>query len=130
MPNRPQIYDLKERTAKFGESIIGFAKQIPKNPVTIPLITQITRSGTSVGANYHEADCAETKRDFEHKLGICKKEANETKHWLRMIAAAIPDLTDASRVLWQEAHELTLIFSASVRTSQQKDRVNPLEIRN
>ncbi len=67
-------YDLLERTAKFGEDIIEFAKRIPQNPITLPLITQLVKAGTSVGANYSEADCAESKKDFEHKIGICKND--------------------------------------------------------
>ena len=66
-------YNLEERTAKFGEEIIKFAKKIPKNSVTIPLITQLVKSGTSIGANYCEADDAESSKDFQHKIGICKK---------------------------------------------------------
>ena len=73
-------FDLEERTAKFGEDIIEFAKKIPQTPVTLPLINQLVKAGTSVGGNYCEADCAETKKDFEHKIGICKKESKETKH--------------------------------------------------
>jgi len=79
---------LEERTAKFGEAITTFAKTIRKNPVNVPLISQLVRSGTSVGANYCEADDAESKRDFRHKIALCRKEARETKHWLRMIATA------------------------------------------
>ena len=66
-------YDLEERTAKFGEEIIKFAKKIPINPVTKSLIPQLVKAGTSIGANYCEADDAESKKDFEHKIGICKK---------------------------------------------------------
>src|SRR3990172_1650027 len=87
-------YDLEDRTARFGENIIKFAKKIPKSPITIPLISQLVKAGTSVGANYCEADCAESKKDFEHKLGICKKESKESKHWLRMISIAVPELKD------------------------------------
>ncbi len=115
-----RIYDLEERTAKFGEDIIEFTKKIPKNTITIPLIGQIVRAGTSVGANYCEADCAETKKDFEHKLGICKKESRETKHWLRMIAKAVPELKNDPRKLWQEASELNLIFISIVKKSRTK----------
>lgn len=108
-------YDLEERTAKFGENIIIFAGKIPKNVVTLPIISQLVRSGTSIGANYCEADGAESKKDFKHKIGICKKEAKETKHWLRMIALASPESKDEARVLWKENHELVLIFSAIIR---------------
>ena len=105
-------YDLEERTAKFGEEIIRFAKLVPITPVTISLIEQLIRAGTSVGANYCEADDAESKQDFRHKIGICKKEARETKHWLRMIAVAVLELKDKARILWQEAKELNLIFNS------------------
>ncbi len=68
-------WDLEERTAKFGENIIIFCKKVPRNPITIPLITQLVKAGTSVGANYGEADDAESKKDFKHKIGIVKKES-------------------------------------------------------
>ncbi|MBI3398550.1 MAG: four helix bundle protein [Deltaproteobacteria bacterium] len=113
-------YDLEDRTARFGENIIEFTKKMPKNPITIPLISQLVKAGTSVGANYCEADCAESKKDFEHKLGICKKESKESKHWLRMISVAVPELKDAAIILWREANELNLIFSSIVNKSRQK----------
>ncbi|MBI4653037.1 four helix bundle protein [Candidatus Kuenenbacteria bacterium] len=113
-------YDLEERTAKFGENIIKFARKIPKDVVTIPIISQLIRSGTSVGANYCEADDAETKKDFNHKIGICKKEARESKHWLRMTVVTIPELTEEARKLWTEAKELNLIFNAIIRSSKKK----------
>jgi len=80
----------------------------------------LVRTGTSVGSNYCEADCAESKKDFEHKLGICKKEAKESKHWLRMIAKAVPELSDEARKLWKEANELQLIFISIVKKSRMK----------
>lgn len=116
IPKHP--YDLEERTAIFGEDVIKFCKQIPRGPITDTLITQLTKSGTSVGANYCEADDAESKKDFCHKIGICKKEARETKHWFRMIAIAAPELAPQARVLWQEAKELNLIFNKIVKTSR------------
>lgn len=113
-------FDLEERTQQFGENVIEFAKAIPKTPITLPLISQLIKSATSVGANYCEADCAESKKDFEHKLGICKKESKETKNWLRMMAKATPVLKDESRKLWKEANELNLIFSSIVNKSRKK----------
>jgi len=115
-----QKFDLEERTAKFGENIIEFAKKIPKSVITIPLIDQLIRSGTSVGSNYCEADCAESRKDFEHKMGICKKESKETKHWLRMIARAVSELKDEARKYWREANELNLIFSSIINKSRAK----------
>jgi len=118
MSKSAKIYDLEERTAKFGESIIKFAKELPKNIITNDLIKQLIRAGTSVGANYCEADCAETKKDFEHKIGISKKESRESKHWLRMIAIAVPEKAEKSRILWKEANELNLIFITIVKNSK------------
>jgi four helix bundle protein len=111
-------YDLEERTAKFGEDIIEFAKKVPKNVITLPLITQLIKAETSVGSNYCEADCAESRKDFEHKIGICKKESKESKHWLRMIAKAVPELKDEAKKYWKEANELLLIFISIVKKSR------------
>ena len=111
-------FDLEERTALFGEAVIDLAKQIPVNPVTERLIKQLVGAGTSVGANYCEADDAVSKKDFRHKIGICKKEARETKFFLRMIVRAIPELGEAAKPLWQEAKELHLIFAKIHRGAQ------------
>lgn len=112
------VHDLEERTAKFGEAVIAFAKKVRSSSVTLPLVTQIVRAGTSVGANYCEADDASTKKEFRHRIGICRKEARETKHWLRMIVAAEKGLRDEAKPLWQEAKELNLIFSAIFRKAK------------
>ncbi|PIP63628.1 four helix bundle protein, partial [Candidatus Roizmanbacteria bacterium CG22_combo_CG10-13_8_21_14_all_34_12] len=79
--------------------------------ITTPLITQLVKSGTSVGANYCEADDAESKNDFRHKIGIVKKECRESKHFIRMIVIAAPNLNMEARPLWQEAKELNSIFN-------------------
>lgn len=105
-PGSNGSFDLEERTAKFGEDLIRFAKTIPQNVITMSLISQLVRSGTSVGANYSEADDAQSKKDFRHKISICKKGARETKHWLRMLATADATLKDRARPLWQEPKEL------------------------
>ena len=110
-------FDLEERTATFGEAVVHFAKTIPRNPVTLPLIDQIVRSGTSVAANYCEADDAVSKKDFKNEIGTCRKESRETKLWLRMLAAAESELKAEARKLWQEAKELHLIFAAIWRKS-------------
>src|SRR4030067_2340632 len=99
-------YDLEERTAKFGMDVIRLCKLLPLNEITRPLINQLIRSSTSIGANYMEANGADSKKDFKSKISICKKEAKETMHWLRMIAEADPKLINESRLLWKEAHEL------------------------
>ncbi len=105
-------FDLEERTARFGKAVIALVRSVPKGPVTSPLITQLVKTATSVGANYCEADDAESAKDFRHKIGICRKEARETKHWVRMVVDAVPELKTEARPLWQEAKELNLIFSS------------------
>ncbi len=114
MPEVKSNYNLEERTAKFGESIILFCKEIKENTITRPIISQIIRSGTSIGANYMEANGASSKKDFRNKIFICKKESQETKHWLRMLSVANPEKKDKTRELWKECQELTLIFGKIV----------------
>src|SRR5438309_2248221 len=99
-------YDLEERTAKFGEAVIDFVKILKQSPINLPLINQVIKSATSIGANYCEANNASSKNDFRNKIFICKKEASETKYWFRMIARANEETGDACRVLWREANEL------------------------
>jgi four helix bundle protein len=101
-----------ERTAKFGEAIIDFAKKIPQNPVTTRLISQLVAAGTSVGANYCEADDAVSGQEFKQKIGTCRKESKETMFHLRMVAKAEASMADEARVLWREAKEPNLIFGA------------------
>jgi len=114
-------YDLEERTRKFGENIISFCKKISKDEITKPLITQLIKSGTSVGANYCEANCAESRRDFEHKIGICKKEAKETLFWLKMFEKTLPNNKESVSLLLKEGTELYLIFVAIVKKSKEND---------
>lgn len=112
MTQNKNKYNLEERTAKFAEAIIRFCKLINENTINKPLIIQLIKSSTSIAANYCEADDAESKQDFKHKIGICKKESRESKHWLRMVAVANPELSEKSKKLWIEAKELNLIFNA------------------
>jgi four helix bundle protein len=117
MDNRaPHAFDLEERTAAFGEALIDFAKQVPLTPITNRLVDQLIGAGTSVGANYCEADDAVSKKDFRHKISICKKEAREAKFFVRMIVRAVPTLRESAKPLWQEAKELHLIFAKIYRS--------------
>ena len=114
-------YDLEERTTLFGGNVISFIKSVEKNSLLQPLLTQLIRSSTSIGANYCEAIEASSRKDFINKIYICKKEAHETKHWLRMIVNYLPD-KNPCKELWQEAHELVLIFSSITSKSKQIDK--------
>jgi four helix bundle protein len=108
-------FDLEERTARFGEAIIRFAKKIPRNPVNNRLIDQLVGCGTSVGGNYCEANEGISKKDFRCVICRCVKEAKETKFFLRMAAAAEPELAEEARELYLEAKELHLIFASIFR---------------
>jgi four helix bundle protein len=112
-----RVYDLEERTARFGEAVVDLAKTIPQNPVTNRIITQLVGARTSVGANYVEADDAVSKKkEFLKCIGTCRKEERETKHFLRMVVRAVRELKPVARTLWLEAKELHLIFSKIWRT--------------
>ena len=112
------VFDLEERTARFGEAVIRFLKSIPRDSLTNRLIDQMVGAATSVGANYCEADDSVSKKDFKHRIGTCRKESRESKHFLRMIAAAVPEKRLQARELWREAHELNLIFSTIFKNTR------------
>ncbi len=113
-------YNLEERTAKFAEEVTELASKINKNTITLPIISQLVRAGTSIGANYCEANGASSKRDFRNKIYICKKESQETKYWLRIIVKADKNAQEESRKLWKEAQELTLIFAKILSSIEKK----------
>jgi four helix bundle protein len=122
-PGEKRAYDLEERTARFGEAIIDFAKTIPQSAVTNRIINQLVGSGTSVGANYVEADDAVSKKEFLKSIGTCKKEAREVKHFLRMAVRANPELKSQARKLWMKAKELHLIFSRIWRSGKMNHEI-------
>ena len=113
-------FDLEERTGCFGELVIALVKKAQSDSVTRSIVDQLTRAGTSIGANYCEAEDAESKRDFRHKIALCRKESKEARHWLRMLSAAAPQLRDEARQLWREAKELNLIFGAILRKVEKR----------
>jgi len=119
-PVPTRVYDLEERTARFGEAVIDFAKTIPQGRTTSRIITQLVGAGTSVGANYVEADDAVSKKEFLKCIGTCKKEARETKYFLRMAVRAVPELKREARKRWMEARELHLIFSNFWRSGKNE----------
>jgi len=105
-------FDLTERTGRFGENVIRFCQSIKLNAIASPLVSQLVRAATSIGANYGEADESGTKKEFRYRISLCKREAKETMHWLRMLVVAEPNKTQPARELWKEANELTRIFAA------------------
>ena len=119
LPNK-KPYDLEERTAQFAEGVFAVLNVIKKNPMNLPIVSQLIRSATSIGANYCEANDASSRKDFRNKIYLCKKEANETKYWLRILAQAQPEIKDKLRILWQEAQELNQIFQKIVNSLNAK----------
>ncbi|MCX6792705.1 MAG: four helix bundle protein [Candidatus Falkowbacteria bacterium] len=113
-------YNLESRTSRFGEIVIDFCKSIKPGLISDPIVRQLVRSSTSVGANYMEANQASSRRDFSNKIRICQKEANETKHWLKMVSVINDDYKNTCLYLYKEAHELTLIFAAISRSLNKK----------
>src|ERR1035437_7594602 len=91
-----KTYNLEERTAKFSEDIIDFIKSIKRDDINKNLIIQLVRAATSIGANYYEANASSSKKDFRNKIYISKKEANETKYWLRLLSKYHPELKERS----------------------------------
>ena len=108
-------FDLEERTTVFGQNIVRFSKKIPRDATNNRLIGQLVGCGTSVGANYCEANEGVSKKDFRNMIGRCVKEAKEAKFFLRMIVASEPQFAEEARGLYREAKELHLIFASIFR---------------
>jgi len=107
--------------------IIDFCKKLPQNSIIKPIINQLMRSGTSIGANYSEADEASSKKDFINKICIAKKETKETKYWLRMSTHAIIECKEEAAILWKEAQELNLIFGTIGYLFERIKEVNKMK---
>ena len=112
-----KIYDLDVRTLEFGKRVIRLAKSLPRNSINLTLVSQIVRSGTSVGANYREANETSTKKDFLYRTRVCLKEAKETVYWLHIIIEANVELEKRTQPLLQEATELVKIFASIILKS-------------
>ena len=109
---------LEKRTKEFSLILIRFLQSFPKNYLGEALGRQLLKSGTSIGANYREANRAESKADFIHKLVVVEKEASETLYWLELLLEAGIGANQEAIRLMQEAKELLAIFTAAGRTSK------------
>lgn len=114
-------YNLEERTAKFGEEVIKFCRTVKQDNIIGPIVNQLVRSATSIGANYCEANNSSSRKDFRNKIFICKKESQETKHWLRMMASCFPDKKEQIGSLWQETQEFSMIFQKIISTMKSNN---------
>ncbi|MEY2542270.1 MAG: hypothetical protein QOI22_1872 [Verrucomicrobiota bacterium] len=107
-------YDLEERTAQFAEQSRDFVKKLPRTIGNIEDAKQFIRASGSVGANYIEANDAIGKKDFVMKVKICRREAKESRYWLRLLDVG-ESLAAERKRLGLEAEELMKIFGAIVR---------------
>ncbi len=107
-------YDLEERTLRFAKEVIGLVNALPKTMANSEIMKQIIRSSGSVGANYIEANEALSKKDFTLRVKICRKEAKESRYWLRLIEVRGEEVEKIRQSLINEATELMKIFGSIV----------------
>ena len=112
-------YDLEERTFSFAKNIRAFVKQLSKTTGNIEDSKQLVRSSGSVGANYIEANESLSKKDFIHRIKICRKEAKESRYWLSLLDIPLESSLEKERLrLIKEVVELMSIFGSIVRKSE------------
>ncbi|HET90889.1 MAG TPA: four helix bundle protein [Chloroflexi bacterium] len=114
-------FDIQERTFTFAVRIVKLVNRLPRTTAGFAIGRQVVRSATSIGSNVQEADAAESKRDFIHKMSIAHKEARETRYWLRIVSAALLD-DDEVQALIQESDELVRILYAIVENARRSSR--------
>ena len=116
-----KIYDLEERTFQFALKVRFFIKKLPRNINNIEDGKQLVRSSGSVGANYIEANDSLGEKDKLMKVRICRKEAKESKFWLRLLDTENNEILESERIkLIQESHELMLIFGSILKNLTKK----------
>ena len=122
MTNEAFKKNLEERTLAFSVRLLGYLDALPNRKVFWLIVDQLGRSGASIGANYREANRAESKADFVHKIGVVEKESSETVYWLTVLSRlkALPaSSADENAELLREASELLALFSTVNRTAKQ-----------
>jgi four helix bundle protein len=112
--------ELEARTKRFALSTIGLVGKLPRGKVSDIIGYQLLKSGTSIGANYREANRAQSHDDFIHKVAICEKEAAETEYWLELALEAKLIESGSTEELLREVRELLAIFVASGRTAKSR----------
>jgi four helix bundle protein len=118
---KEQRFDIQERTFEFAVRVVRLVNRLPRTVAGVEIGRQVVRSATSVGSNVEEADAAESKRDFIHKMSIAHKEARETRYWLRIIQATLLD-DDEIQALIQESDELVRILYTIIENARQSPR--------
>ena len=111
-------YNLEDRTLEFSKNLIALCKKLPKNSINLPIVSQVVRSGTSIGANYREANDGLGKKDAVHSLRISRKEAKETSYWLELLLDSNTSLELELNPLIKECVELRNILSSMISKSE------------
>ncbi len=111
------VFDLRERIFEYVLKVMSLVKVLPGNQINKIFTDQIVRSASSIGANYEEADGTPTKKDFSYKMSIVKKEAKETKYWLKLIKANNTALNGIIESLEANNEELIKIISKIIINS-------------
>lgn len=114
-------FDLEDRTFKFSQDVRIFVRILPKDFITIEDARQLIKASGSIGANYIEANEALSKKDFYHRIKICRKESKESKYWLRLIVVNNKELLSEQKRLIQEAVELMRIFGSILEKKVNKE---------
>lgn len=117
-----KAFDLEERTLYFSKSVLALSREIPRSLENIEIIKQVVRSAASVGANYREANEAVSKKDFVHRLKICRKESKETGYWLELIIFNNPNFIANGKKLIDESKQLIRIFSSIIEKIETRNR--------
>ncbi len=111
-------FELEKRTKRFALRIIAFAATLPQSKTGAIIEYQLVKAGTSVGANYREANRAESRADFIHKIAIVEKESSESRYWLELCDEANLGNPEKRRWLLQESDELLAIFTSIGRSAK------------
>ena len=120
MDNKQFGKELEKRTRKFGVEIIRLSVALPNSPEGKVIRNQLTKAGTSVGANYREANRSRSKADFKSKMKICESEASETQYWLEMIVELQWHPWNAVKPIYDECSELLALFTSAGNTLRNK----------
>ena len=107
-----QTYNLEDRTLQFSKECIDICKLVIKDVINVELVGQLVCASGSIGANYREANDSITKKDFYHRIGICRREAKESKYWLELLLHSNLKYIDKIKPLADEALQLAKIFAA------------------
>ena len=113
-------YDLEERTLNFAKEVIEFVRTVPRTTANAEITKQVIRSSGSIGANYIEANESLSKKDFAMRVKICRKEAKESRYWLKLIEVGGEDTEKGRQSLINEATELMKIFGSIVEKTKER----------